>query len=380
MHNFDIGALTVADEGLGHQIADTFATVVESERSWAEKIWGSIARKDGGLQVDFGLGKYINRDVMDAFGGVSRGREQWTVRASRALHPRLDDTSVGPLRYEVIEPLQQVRFVLEPNKVQPVAFDIVFKALLPPYFEQRNRVRTGNRVRSDLIRYHQGGSVSGWIEVDGQRHVLGDDWFAFRDHSWGVRGDNVGLLPPDIKPSAVTTQNMRLLWGPWMMTRPDGSMYEIQSFFWSTDNWDYYSGHVNEADGTQHAIVRMQPQPRLCRTTRYFEGGRFVLQMADGEQRVVDVQALGESGFHLRTGLYGEWAGGRWGSWRGAYHEDGEYIADCRARLPDLAQLRDKPVRIVEGDAVGWGIQESIYAGVFPDLGLDASTDWPNRM
>lgn len=377
MKEFDIGALTAADESLNHQIADTFSTVVESERSWTEKIWGSIARKDGGLQVDFGLGKYLNRDVMDGFGGVSRGREQWTVRASRALHPRLDEMEVGPLHYEIVKPLEHVRFVLEPNKVQPIAFDISFTKSLPPYFEERNRVRAGNRVRSDLIRYHQAGTVSGWLKLDGERHVLGDDWFAFRDHSWGVRGDNVGLLAPDLKPTAATTSMMKLLWGPWMMTRRDGSRYEIQSYFWSTDHWDYYSGHVNEADGSQRPVLRIEPRVRLCPRTRHFLGGDFVLHMADGSRREVQVEALGESGYYLRTGHYGEWAGGRWGSWRGSYHEDGEYIGDCVKALPQLGQLRDKPIRIFEGDATGWGIQESIYSGLFPELGLDASTDWP---
>jgi len=49
----DIGALRRADEGLNHQIADTFATVAESDHAWTEKIWGSLARIDGTLQVDF---------------------------------------------------------------------------------------------------------------------------------------------------------------------------------------------------------------------------------------------------------------------------------------------------------------------------------------
>ena len=40
----DIGALHRADEGLNHQIADTFATVSESDHAWTEKIWVSIAR------------------------------------------------------------------------------------------------------------------------------------------------------------------------------------------------------------------------------------------------------------------------------------------------------------------------------------------------
>ena len=81
----DIGPLRGADEGLNHQIVDTFAVVSESDFSWTEKLWVSIARTDGTLQADFGLGKYHNRGVIDGFGGVSRGREQWTVRGSRDL-------------------------------------------------------------------------------------------------------------------------------------------------------------------------------------------------------------------------------------------------------------------------------------------------------
>ena len=81
----DIGPLLGADEGLNHQIVDTFAVVSESDYAWTEKIWVSIAKADGSIQANFGLGKYQNRGIIDGFGGVSRGREQWTVRGSREL-------------------------------------------------------------------------------------------------------------------------------------------------------------------------------------------------------------------------------------------------------------------------------------------------------
>lgn len=286
--DLDIGRLTAADEALNHQIADTFATVVESDRGWTEKIWASIARKDGGLQVDFGLGKYLNRNVMDAFAGVSRGREQWTVRASRVLEPALDLAAVGSIRYEVIEPLKQVRFVLEASATQPIAFDIVFHAEMKAFFEKRNRMRTGNRVRNDLVRYHQGGSVTGWLEVAGERHTLGDDWFAFRDHSWGARGDNVGFLPPDVQPRSAASR-MRLLWGAYELQRPDGSRYGISAYFTSNEHWDYFSGHVNEADGTQQVILRIVPEVRLDPNTRHFLGARYTMLMATGETRHLDL-------------------------------------------------------------------------------------------
>ena len=95
----DIGRLLGADEGLNHQIVDTFATLSQSELAWTEKIWASLARTDGSLQVDFGLGKYQNRGIIDGFGGVSRGREQWTVRGSRVLHSAPEDMAVGPIQH-----------------------------------------------------------------------------------------------------------------------------------------------------------------------------------------------------------------------------------------------------------------------------------------
>ena len=76
----DIGFLTGLDEGLNHQIVDTFSAVATSEQSWTEKIWSAIVRKDGSLGIDFGLGRYHNRGVMDGWAAVSRGSQQWTVR------------------------------------------------------------------------------------------------------------------------------------------------------------------------------------------------------------------------------------------------------------------------------------------------------------
>jgi hypothetical protein len=100
----DIGALRGADESLNRQIVDTFATIAQTDYAWTEKIWASLASTDGSLQVDFGVGKYHNRGIIDGFGGVSRGREQWTVRGSRELAGAPEDAAIGPIHYEIIEP------------------------------------------------------------------------------------------------------------------------------------------------------------------------------------------------------------------------------------------------------------------------------------
>ena len=89
-----LGPLVPADEHLHHQITDTFATVGQSDRSWTEKIWAMAAARDGSLSLGFGLGKYVNRGVMD---GVKEGMahrdgwmaivmDGWAWRADRG-HP-----------------------------------------------------------------------------------------------------------------------------------------------------------------------------------------------------------------------------------------------------------------------------------------------------
>ena len=380
----DIGPLHRADEGLNHQIVDTFATVAESDHSWTEKIWVSIAATDGSVQADFGLGKYHNRGVIDGFGGVSRGREQWTVRGSRELLSSPETAAIGPLNYQILNPLKEIRVRLEPNDVQPIAFDIVLSGVTPPFFEERNLVRSRrtNRVDVNVIRYHQGGWASGTIEVDGRTYELGDgSAFGFRDHSWGVR-QGVGVAPTDLigaTPAIERGAGARrgiMKWTPSFFRRPDGSYYET-AIFLTGGGWDYSSAYVNEGDGTQLRVRSVEPRMTYDTRTRFVRTGALHLVMDSGEERIVEVEALGESGFFLKTAGYGSWQGHIHGSWMGDLHLDGEHIEDCWTdeKLGALGQFRDTPIRVREGDAVGYGIMESIITGEWPEFGLGVASD-----
>jgi hypothetical protein len=378
----DIGALHGADEGLNHQIVDTFATLAESDLAWTEKIWTSIARIDGTLQLDFGLGKYHNRGIVDGFGGVSRGREQWTVRGSRELRSAPEVTGVGPIHYEIIDPLHQVRVRLEPNDVLPISFDVELSNVTPPFFEDRNLVRNRHTERIDInvVRYHQGGWASGTVTIHGETHQIHpDEWFGFRDHSWGVR-QSVGLPPKDLieGPSGAVSAPARggMKWTPSFFRRPDGTYYET-AIFLAEGEWGYASGYLNESDGSQARVRSVDPHISYDPRTRFVRGGELHLTMDSGEQRVIEVETLGDSGFFLKTAGYGQWKDHVHGAWLGPLHIDGEYISDCwdDEHLRTLGQFRDTPIRVREGDAVGYGIMESILRGVWPELGLGAESD-----
>jgi hypothetical protein len=378
----DIGPLRAADEGLNHQIVDTFAVVSESDHAWTEKIWASIARTDGSLQLDFGIGRYHNRGIIDGFGGVSRGPEQWTVRGSRELDSAPEQAAIGPIRYEIVEPLGKVRFVLEPNDVQPISFDVVLAGVTPPFFENRNLVRNArtNRVDVDVIRYHQGGWASGHLTLGGVRHeIRPEEWFGFRDHSWGIR-QAVGAAPADLIPERRAPRGRSvqggMKWAPAFFRRPDGSYYET-AIFVTEGAWHYTSAYVNDANGRQEPVRSVVPRIEYDPRTRYVRGGELHLVMESGKARVIELEALGASGFCLKTAGYGSWAGHKHGSWRGPLELDGEYIADCSddEHLRLLGQFRDTPVRVREDDAVGYGIVESIISGEWPELGLGAESD-----
>jgi len=377
-----IGPLLPADEGLCHQITDTFAVVGTSDLSWTEKVCAMAAAKDGSLQLGFGLGKYPNRNVMDGYGGISRGVEQRTVRASRRLAPEAQTTVIGPVRYEVVDPLRAVRFSLDPTEAQPIAFSWLFEAIVPPALEDRTHMRAGYRVGSDLVRYHQVGLASGWVEIEGERTELTPDtWVSTRDHSWGVRYD-VGLPPVDLEPrDPLAGLSFRMIWSPVAMQRPDGSRYAVFLHYQMVKGPGFVHKHVvmggvEHPDGRVEPFVDLEPDLAFDPANRRLRGGRVDATMADGTTRPLHLEVVADTGFHLGAGLYFGFDGHHHGEWRGELQVEGEHIADCTAPATArrLHQIRDTVVHVVDpvGGGEGWGNCQPIITGGDDDLGLSA--------
>jgi hypothetical protein len=382
-----IAPLTAADELFNHQIVNTHAAVGTADRGWTEKAWFTLMRKDGQLQVSFGLGKYANRNVMDGFAGIQQGTQQRTVRASRVLAPKFDDLAVGPLSCAVVEPLNAIRIALAENDAQPIRFDLTFHATMPAFFEKRDVVVHGGRIASDVIRFHQPGTVSGWIEIDGERiAVEPEEWFGFRDRSWGIR-EHVGLDPTDLVPGTIggTGVNKAGLayhfnWLVSKIDRPDGSSYDLAYYFrdFGGDGPpEFFSGYINESDGRQIPILHLYPEIDYRQSDKGAMAGRVTAILAGpGKQmieRVFEIEAINpEMGFRLLPGMYGAWKGQIHGSFKGEDFLDGECIDDVNA--PEKAaenyrwQIRDRPVRIREGGNSGYGDMESIILGDYPGV------------
>ncbi len=383
-----LGPLGPADERFDHQIADTFATVGVSDPSWTEKVCAMVAKRDGSLQLGFGMGKFTNRNVLDGYAGLSRGVEQVTVRASRRLFPEPDLTSVGPIQYQVLQPMQSVRFALEPNPCQALSFDWIYEAVLPPVTEERTHMRTplGYRISADLVRYHQIGTASGWIEIDGERHEIApDEWVSTRDHSWGVRYD-VGAPPTDMDPfDPIPEMVFSMIWCPILMVDPDGTRWGLFMHLVDLNGFGHVqrtvTGAIEHVDGRIERIADICPHLSYDPSNRRLLGGAVEVVMEDGATRHFELEVPTSTGFHLGTGLYFGWRGHHYGEWRGELHVDGERLDDCSE--PNLArelhQIRDTFVHVRDLDtgAEGWGNCQPTVSGAHPHLGLtDEASFW----
>ena len=243
---------------------------------------------------------------------------------------------------------------------------------MPAFFEKRDVVITSGRVASDVVRYHQAGTVSGWIEIDGERHeVRPEEWYGFRDRSWGVR-EHVGLDPADLVPGSLGATGgnkadmvYHFNWLVSKIDRADGTSYDLAYYFRDLGGDGppaFFSGFINESDGRQLPILHLYPEIEYRASDKAAMRGRITAILAGKgaavETRVFEIEAINpEMGFRLLPGMYGEWKGAIHGSFKGENFLDGECIDDVNDPAKTAEnykwQIRDRPVRIREGANAG---------------------------
>ena len=194
--------LTKLDEALLHQAPVTFAHTEVSDHRFYDRVYVEAVDPAGSAAFGMGIGLYKNTNTLDGFVSVQRDDRQYNVRLSRALRPAVDDTTLGPLVYEVAEPMRSVRVSLAEGE-HGIACDVLFEGVVAPIEEIDHFSRVEGRVQEQVHRYNQVGRASGWISVEGTRFEVAD-WWAVRDHSWGVRpgvggfDPKTGGMPPEL--------------------------------------------------------------------------------------------------------------------------------------------------------------------------------------
>jgi hypothetical protein len=372
--------LTPMDDTLWHQLPTTFDHVHTSDPRFYDRFWFAVYERSGRGALQLTMGVYNNMDVMDAGFVAVHGGQQHNLRVSRSLRPRFDPVC-GPIQVEVVRPLESFELTVNAG-AHPVHGQLRWQADLPVEEEDPHFERLRGRVRQDYARFNQVGSVSGWLDVDGER-VDVDNWWACRDHSWGVR-PRMGVREP--------------ITGPKPALQERG--YIMMFLFFSTPE---LAGHVNIAergDEREYATATLRDtrsgQPTDLEVadvtfrldfvpgTRRFLTIHLDVTLEDGQVLELECAALGPSIAMPGLGYSGGFRDGKGlGVWRGEQHEEFEtwdvshpadvVYEDGAVRRP---WHRIQPVRVRVGggtfDGQGTGSMTAVPTGHLPQYGLPA--------
>lgn len=384
--------LTPMDDTLWHQLPTTFDHVGTSDPRFFDRYWFAASDPNGAGTLQFTLGAYQNMNVMDGGFVAIRSGRQHNVRVSRALRPRYE-AACGPLRVEVVEPLERVRLFVDPGS-HGIQAELEWIATLPAQEEASRFTRVRGRIVEESRRFDQIGTCNGWLSLAGGERVELDHWWATRDHSWGVR-ERLGIEEPVTGPAAPPSAGSLFAF-LFFSTDSLGGHVQLAQF---SGRPDYFTTEIarraSEAN-TSEPPVKLHLQSRASldiifhddASPRRFRTARFDTSLPDGSEvqiqatalgPAVDMQGLGYGGYDDQKGL---------GVYRGEEHVehdiwDVSHPTDVirpegRTRHTVRPIHRIQPVRVsLRGgglDGEGTGSLTMIAEGDLPQIGLGSST------
>jgi hypothetical protein len=230
-----------------------------------------------------GGGVYPQAGLVDGYLCAVIDEEQRNLRASDSIQ----DGSVGPIAWEVLDPQRSWRLGVGPNPTG-VELDVVWTARAAVHEVEHYRVEGA----SDYSHYFQSGRYAGKIILDG-RPITVEGWLGQRDRSRGRRGvrDRLGLHL-------------------WIQAQLDD---ECIGFLYNEDRDGrpvHVDGAIMREDGR---VVRIAAVRHALEFTDDFElrSGRFEIGLEDGTMRDLRMESTG-------PGLY--MAGAGYDGWHGVDH------------------------------------------------------------
>ncbi|MET0986027.1 MAG: hypothetical protein ABW034_11545 [Steroidobacteraceae bacterium] len=282
--------LTTLDESLLHQAAATFAAAVTSDHRFYDRCFLSFADPERRAVVGVTIGVYKNMNVTDAGVAVVGGTVQHNVRASRALRPLHTPHIVGPIHYEVLEPMRRLRLQLAPGPY-PTAFDVQWHSRIDPFLEGETVQYVNGRLATHVQRYDQAGEADGWLEIEGNR-VSVRSWYGVRDHSWGVRRD-VGGFEPMTGATASTDAGYLII---WLVFRIDDCAGYLQVWQDGDGRSTKMEGMLRWTAGSGREdarVVAFEDDVEFQPGTRNYMRARFKLRTHEGSEWVIEAERLG---------------------------------------------------------------------------------------
>lgn len=301
------------DEFPFHQHPAPFNMPVTTDAHFNDGYWFAFYAPDWYFVTVLRLHPNVN--AIDGATAVTHGTKQHCVRASRSLRPSSDDLAVGPLRLQILEPMERLRLSLGDNP-SGIRFDVVFQAQSPPFVEERYQHVKYGAVVNDTVRYTQVCRATGTAALGDERLEV-ENWHAMRDHSWGVRSS---MGPPNriggVERTAEEADDRAFrLWVPFQAGDHCGFFQTHEDRAGTTLDFE---GRLDYRDGRSVALRSVNHALDYEPGTKRPIGGGFELIGEDGAPRGYSLRASGPPADVQGLGYYRGWSdGGSAGLYRG---------------------------------------------------------------
>ncbi len=309
--------LTRFDDYPIHQTPEPVAHAASSDRNVYDRYWFNGYAGDGEFYFAVGMGLYPNRGILDCGFSVVRDGEQHAFHGSRRAPGEPGDTTVGPFKIEVIEPMRKARVRLEPNETG-IECDLVFTARTACVEEGRQTLRQGVRVVYDVTRFAQFGRWQGQIRYDGKTIAVdASRVYGTKDRSWGIRP--VGEPEPGGAPMMRLPQFF-FMWAPihWEDRCTHFGVFEDENGrAWHQDGAivPVYESPEDIPGVEDPGIQRMASVSHritYAKGTRRAQAAEITLAEPSGERHVIELEPL--LCFRMKGIGYShpQWGHGRW--------------------------------------------------------------------
>lgn len=359
-----------------HQTVDPVAYHASSDRNTYDRFWYNGHAADGGFYFGVALCRYPNLGILDCSLSLALDGKQYAFHASRRAPQEPTDTSVGPFRIEILEPMGRHRVILEDNKTG-ISCDLLFTPRTAAVEEGRQTRRNERFLVMDVTRLDQFGFWEGHIKYDGKTLHVSPDTYGLKDRSWGIRP--VGMKYPGGAPLADYNAT-HFMWLPihWKDRCTLAGCFENgEGEQWHTDqaimptykSADAIPG-VNDPnqqqwDGLVEHNVEFIPGTRQAKKASFYMNDR------GGERLEITLEPLMAHRMKGLGYLHPEWGHGHW---HGELVIAAESWADAELDPLALDNIHvQQVVRATCNGETGYGVLEQLHIGPHPKLGFE---DW----
>ncbi len=361
--------LTPADDYPLHQTPEPMA-YAGSDRNFYDRFFFNGYSDDGSVFFAAALGVYPQLNIMDASFSLSYDGRQYNLRTSKEMLGDRLDLSIGPLRIEIVKPLQETRITLSDNE-GGLTGTLTAIARHAPIEEPRFTRRQGTRLMMDLTRATQNIDWQGQLDLRGTKIDV-SACRGTRDRSWGIRQVGAADAQAPVPPAP---QQFYWLWTP--------CNFEQAAFFCHSNDDGDGAAWNRKAVFDDFAAAARTEVSQMDFKTDYLDGTRRVSHLRlSGGGLEVEIKPKGHIFYMQGLGyIHPEWNHGmHHGALRVAFDEFALDEAEAALKAGKMENLHiqslsDVTLQFNGARHDGLGVVEQLFIGPHQPSGFEDLLD-----